>query len=288
MANSYAQNASLTCPQCGRPFDAEIWLIVDVSERPDLADKMRSGSLHEVACPSCGHTGQIDAPVLVLLAHDGTAETTSVDTTDGGATTDVVGATGRSPLLFSPAQNTTADQDREHAAGLVTTLAQRMGAAWQDAWVAEGLRMIARNLLPAALSENPDVALQEAAEKAAAEIERLRQENPAAYAEFTGAVKQASDDAATADPFLVALAALAGARSPADFLRVARDHPLLLEQEGAIRVHEDVNGARRRGEAELAENLENRYEALCQVIEAIRADGLTVDQALEVAEQMEA
>jgi len=33
MPHSYAQTATLTCPRCGRTFEAEIWLIVDAAER---------------------------------------------------------------------------------------------------------------------------------------------------------------------------------------------------------------------------------------------------------------
>jgi hypothetical protein len=36
MPNSYAQRADLTCTACGHAFSADIWLIVDAAERPDL------------------------------------------------------------------------------------------------------------------------------------------------------------------------------------------------------------------------------------------------------------
>ncbi|MBK8798190.1 MAG: hypothetical protein IPM07_18510 [Anaerolineales bacterium] len=39
--HSTAQTAELTCPQCGRAFAAEIWLIVDAGERPDLLARAR-------------------------------------------------------------------------------------------------------------------------------------------------------------------------------------------------------------------------------------------------------
>ncbi len=66
MPHSFSQTASLTCPQCGRAFSAEVWLIVDADERPDLAERIRAGTLHDVTCPHCGHQGQVDAPLLLL------------------------------------------------------------------------------------------------------------------------------------------------------------------------------------------------------------------------------
>ena len=289
MATSYAQSAPLSCPSCGQSFEAEIWLIVDVSERPDLRERLRSGLLHQVICPHCGHAGQIDAPVLVLLpvaagedGPDGVGATGTVELSDTPSP-----QPARSPRQLYPAPHTTPQPDREHAAGLVTTLTQSMGDAWREEWVAEGLRIVARNLLPAALSDDPETALRQAAEQAAAELERLRQQDPAAYEEFAAAVKQAATEVTAGDPFLAGLAALGEARTPRGFLRVAHDHPILLSQDGAIRVHEGVADARRSGQVDLADDLKRRYEALCEVVEAVKANGLTLDQALEVAQEIE-
>ncbi|MGB9872982.1 MAG: CpXC domain-containing protein, partial [Anaerolineae bacterium] len=69
MTHSFAQPASLTCPRCGQTFSAEVWLIVDAAERPDLLERLRDGTLHDVTCPHCGHSGQVDAPLLVFRPH---------------------------------------------------------------------------------------------------------------------------------------------------------------------------------------------------------------------------
>lgn len=66
MPLSIAQAVSLTCPQCNAPFNAEVWLIVDAGERPDLAARCLDGSIHVVACPN-DHRGMLGAP---LLYHD--------------------------------------------------------------------------------------------------------------------------------------------------------------------------------------------------------------------------
>ncbi len=50
MPHSMSQTATLTCPQCGHVFPAEIWLIVDGVERPDLL--ARAAAVTCTACPA--------------------------------------------------------------------------------------------------------------------------------------------------------------------------------------------------------------------------------------------
>src|SRR5205807_4732514 len=99
--HSFSQVTPLTCPECGREFHAEVWLIVDGTERPDLLERARAGTLHAVACPG-GHTAVLNAPLLLFLPERDP------------------------PLLFSPAENTTAVQDQEHARGLLGLFRQRL------------------------------------------------------------------------------------------------------------------------------------------------------------------
>lgn len=67
MAISYSENATLTCPSCGQQFAAEVWMLVDAEEQPELAHALREGTLNVVTCPHCGHRGPAGAP---LLFHD--------------------------------------------------------------------------------------------------------------------------------------------------------------------------------------------------------------------------
>jgi CpXC motif protein len=67
MPVSHDENMSLTCPSCGQDFTAEVWLLVDAAERPDLADALREGTLNVVACTRCDYSGPAGAP---LLFHD--------------------------------------------------------------------------------------------------------------------------------------------------------------------------------------------------------------------------
>lgn len=68
MTRSHNQTADLSCPTCGKPFSAEVWLVVDRQERPDLVRLIMDGELNVARCPHCGAEGGINHP---LLFHDG-------------------------------------------------------------------------------------------------------------------------------------------------------------------------------------------------------------------------
>ncbi|NOZ49058.1 MAG: hypothetical protein GXP37_03290 [Chloroflexi bacterium] len=156
MPTSFATTAHLTCPQCRRAFQVDVWLIVDADERADLLQRIGSGTLHDQACPHCDHKGQVDAPLLVYRPQ----------------------AAPR--LIFSPAQNTTAEQDREQGDALLGTLAQNLGDAWQDVWL-EQIATVPRSLLPATLSDDPEAALREMKAQAEGELARLQEEYPETF-----------------------------------------------------------------------------------------------------------
>ena len=124
-AFSAAENATLTCPGCDRPFNAEVWLIVDTVERPDLVARLASAIAAHVACPHCGNSGQFDVPLLLYRP-------------DADPT-----------ILFSPAQQTSEEDDRQQAVGLIGRLRRSLGADWRDEWVADGIQCVPRNVLPA-------------------------------------------------------------------------------------------------------------------------------------------
>lgn len=67
MTISYAEQVALTCPHCGTAFSAEVYVLIDAMERPDLVSRILDDSLHDAACPHCGQTGRVPAP---LLYHD--------------------------------------------------------------------------------------------------------------------------------------------------------------------------------------------------------------------------
>jgi tetratricopeptide (TPR) repeat protein len=149
MPTSFQQTQQLTCPRCGQPFEASIWLIVDAAERPDLLEKIQAGTLHQVVCPHCQFQGEVDAPLLLYNPPLPEGEGPGVR------------------VLFSPAQRTTAEQDQEQALALLERLRQSLGDAWQDDWLSRGLPAVPRPLLPLALREGLEAAQRKMQEEAA-------------------------------------------------------------------------------------------------------------------------
>ena len=111
MPNSYAQATELSCPSCQHPFLAEIWLIIDVNERPDLLTRIHAGALNDLACPQCGHLASVGAPLLVFHPNQ------------------------TPPLIFVPRQGTTDLQNQQQANQLLTIQKARLGNAWQNDWI---------------------------------------------------------------------------------------------------------------------------------------------------------
>lgn len=133
MSNSYAEHPTLTCPACSQILSVEIWMVVDLTEHPELVSSICDDTLHNVRCAACGHVGFLDVPLL--LYHPG------IDP----------------PLLFSPARASTAEQDHAHALDLIKKLRRRLGVLWNEEWVTEGLQSVPRPELPAILgSGSPD------------------------------------------------------------------------------------------------------------------------------------
>lgn len=198
--NSFSDQAQLTCPQCQHSFTTEVWLIIDMAERPDLSAKARAESLHQVPCPNCGGMGTVDAPLLVYRPG------------------------GQPPVFFSPAQRTNEEQDREQAEMLVGIARERLGEAWQDEWLSDGLPGVPRHLVPAALSDDPAAALREMDAQAKAELERMRQENPEEFERFQGEAEQML----ASDPAVEAMWQFLDAESWADAKGVVEQHPELL------------------------------------------------------------
>ncbi|MEW5989135.1 MAG: CpXC domain-containing protein [Chloroflexota bacterium] len=57
----------ITCPNCRRPYTAEVLQIIDVGQTPQLKQLFLSGRLNVAVCPHCGLGGPLHTP---LLYHD--------------------------------------------------------------------------------------------------------------------------------------------------------------------------------------------------------------------------
>ncbi len=58
---------TITCPNCGTPFQANIEQLIDVSLDPSAKARLLSGRLNVVRCPNCGYTSALSTP---LAYHD--------------------------------------------------------------------------------------------------------------------------------------------------------------------------------------------------------------------------
>lgn len=112
MAISYSEQSALTCPSCGREFEATLWLVVDAQERPDLVEALRAGQLDSVTCPHCAASGPTGAP---LLFHDA--------------------ATRR--VLFAPSTGAAEYEVREQARELMATLVSNLPEEQQAAYLGD-------------------------------------------------------------------------------------------------------------------------------------------------------
>ncbi|WP_322823345.1 CpXC domain-containing protein, partial [Chloroflexus sp.] len=182
MPYTYAQTSDITCPACGKAFSTEVWLIVDTNERPDLIERLRTGTLHTLLCPHCGNTAGLDAPILLFFP-DAPLR---------------LGADIEAHLIFSPPQQTSAEQDRQIAQVLLTHLRQTAGAAWQAAWETR-FQTIPRPLLAAVLGGNMEAVVEEMMRQAAQALEQLQREDPEAYRQLEEAVRSALTPPPAAD-----------------------------------------------------------------------------------------
>jgi CHAT domain-containing protein/tetratricopeptide (TPR) repeat protein len=113
MENSHAERVTYPCPACGQQLDADIWLIVDVSERPDLEERLRDGTIRDVRCSRCGTVSShpTDVPILVYRPDEDPM------------------------LILSPADNNTDEEIQELGSELLRNLRYVLGERWRDEWV---------------------------------------------------------------------------------------------------------------------------------------------------------
>ncbi len=127
MPNSRAISQTLNCPECGVAFDASLWRIVDIAERPDLLELIKEEKIHQVTCPN-GHTSSVDAPLLIYNPGE------------------------KPPIMFSPGRKTKREEDIRDASELTTMLNQSLGKEWRAEWLAQ-VPSIPRDYLAVVMSQ---------------------------------------------------------------------------------------------------------------------------------------
>lgn len=263
MAHSYAERPTLICPTCGQSLTPDLWLIIDIVERPDLLARVREGTIHHVACPN-GHAGFIDAPLLIYRPGE------------------------PRPLMLATAEKTSHEENERAVNELMNRLADSLGDMWRDEWL-ESSALVPRHLLGAALSDDPAVvagALREATpptvraamrEIAAVltdegivlespdHLERLLAERPELRARLEMALAAAAGGQGEAadDPLLGTLYAFLQADSWLDSFRLASEHPELLSDAADEALMKLVEGA-------MAEQADDAARALMEHLALLR------------------
>ena len=132
MSHSYAEQTTVQCPHCGNSGSADIWLILDTQERPDLAEQLQAGTLHKLDCKTCGkEIGQVNVPLLIYRP-----------------------SSEKQPLIFSPADQASQEQTQEHVQQLLSRLYNAVQADWQDSWL-EQLVVVSRSQLISSSQGSP-------------------------------------------------------------------------------------------------------------------------------------
>ena len=118
MEHSVAVRTSVACNACAAAIEAELWVIVDVEERPDIADRIRSGTLHTFKCSQCDTVRRMSVSALIYLPKS------------------------QPRILFVPVAGATNERIRQEATQLASLLSERLGDAWRDEWLANGLDIV--------------------------------------------------------------------------------------------------------------------------------------------------
>ncbi|EFO82062.1 hypothetical protein OSCT_0061 [Oscillochloris trichoides DG-6] len=215
MPLSFSQTTDATCPQCSHTFPYAVWLIVAAAERPDLLERIRAGTIHTVTCPQCAHTfAGIDAPLLIFHPN------------------------ASPPILFSPAQQTTNEQDQQQATGLLGLLREQLGTAWRDAWLAQGVASVPRQRLAAAIEKAIPSGLP---------TKRGKSSKAAIWESV------AIENATPAAPTLTnVLDAFLNARSWDESYRQVQAHPELLGTEAIAVLDREITAAQAQGNTDSA------------------------------------
>ena len=70
MPNSYAKESEYTCFSCEEKTTVQTWLIIDVTENPDLLERVKDETIQDLICPNCGESISPDLPLLLYFPGD--------------------------------------------------------------------------------------------------------------------------------------------------------------------------------------------------------------------------
>ena len=61
---SRMERRDVRCAVCNTPVTIFAWLVIDVTQYPDLKRQLLHGHMNVASCPTCGRTCNLEVPVL--------------------------------------------------------------------------------------------------------------------------------------------------------------------------------------------------------------------------------
>ena len=158
MAHSYARSLGITCMKCGKRFSADVYMIVDVDERPDLLQAILKETFFMNTCPNCGDRAFLDTPVLVFRRKQAPH------------------------LLFCMAERMSQEWNQQQGKELIGRLKASLGWGWRNEWLSPGLQTLQQHSnLPLALGDNPQAAIRQHTAQQDQDAKRIKAEQPKRY-----------------------------------------------------------------------------------------------------------
>jgi tetratricopeptide (TPR) repeat protein len=131
-AISFSPDEHIRCAGCGESFNPELYVIVDTSERPDLVELIKKGTLHSAVCPHCNVILQFVMPLLVYRP---------------GETV---------PVIYSPVPGASESQQEQYEDMIFHIFRERLGESWDDG-LANHIYMVGRADLSSVVDLNLDL-----------------------------------------------------------------------------------------------------------------------------------
>jgi hypothetical protein len=248
---SASEPTTLTCPHCGRQFEAEIWTLIDSGERPDLRDALSDGTLNQPACPHCGTATSAEQP---LLLHDPALKR----------------------VWFAAPSGEAEHQWRERAQSLLYALVGALPEEQRlpylsDVQVSQGIDGLRESLQRQARRGRSAQGRQPVGSRAApaaqrADVEQLRRQLAAQHPTTSPAPAPAAppptrvqppETALPDTPLLDWIQALLAADNPAEFQALIDEHPELLSHAADALLETLIAEAQRAREPEIAKGIQS-------------------------------
>lgn len=67
---SFSEKFQITCSHCGEEFFGDVWLVINMENKPSLLEHIKSGEFRSFSCPKCEHIETVMLPFLLYFPSD--------------------------------------------------------------------------------------------------------------------------------------------------------------------------------------------------------------------------